>query len=81
MPLMGRCTLSGTCRGEGGGGTLLSSTNKINHHDIPEILLKVELKYHNHAPSSLSDVYSLNTNFHGFHWLNRTTQFCAQRKE
>jgi hypothetical protein len=51
IPLMARCTqynvmwqkLSVTCGGGFCPGTLGSSTNKTNYHDIAEILLKVAL--------------------------------------
>ena len=33
-------------------GTVVSSTNKTDHHDKTEILLKVALKPHNPNPSS-----------------------------
>jgi len=32
-------------------GTPVSSTNKIDHHDITEILLKVALRHHNPNPA------------------------------
>jgi UDP-N-acetylmuramyl pentapeptide phosphotransferase/UDP-N-acetylglucosamine-1-phosphate transferase len=35
-------------------GTLVSSSNKTDHHNITEILLKVVLKHHNPNPLSSS---------------------------